>query len=666
MVRSRQWNSGLLALVCACALVAPVAAWAAEPARDELTKGQTEALKAGLQLGAKNTVGKKSVVREANPFLATVPDVAAVDFSRWRRSMAKQADVRAALPKTRAAKTEAAGRALPAPRVYTETEPGDRPGGNDSAETAQLLRGFGTARAANPRAQVLGRLAETAVTPTPTPVTSGEEDNGQLDRASESTLDGEGAVSTTGVLGDGPHGSTGTGTNDFDFYRLRATAGLAITVATAGSPTDTVVAVYDSAGVLLGSNDDFGGVVGPSRLTVTVQAAGVHYVMVAGYSRAGSLPKDPKDARSGNGGGAEGAYSLSIESALVDTDFYGVNLRKGDVVGATVTGTATRMTVYRPDGVRMVDVATDQDASGLYPGESPLPGGGNATFAYVADRTGRHTVALQESPGAYEVTLEAYRPGSEVDPSTRVQTVFLDFDGARPNTAIWGGPGVRTLSPLSAFVAKWGLTAADEDALVRRVTETVRENLQRDLEDRSSNPDVAVRVLNSRDHADVFGQTNVSRVIVGGTMAESGLNTIGIAQFIDPGNFAHEDSAVVLLDLLSNECGGGSISLNCYLTADSDRLGFVARALANVVSHEAGHLVGSYHTDNLNDQHSLMDAGGANFQNLYGVGPDQVGGTADDEDVDLVLDDYAPTELFTGKEDTLNVAAWAFSRSRRS
>jgi hypothetical protein len=644
--------------------VAPATAWAAKPPRDDLTEGQKQALAAGIQLGAKNATGKKSGVREANPFLATVPDVAAVDFSRWRRSMAVQADLRAALPQTRAAKVKAAARALPAPRVYTETEPGERPGGNDSAQTAELLRGFGTARAANPRVQVLGRLAATQ-TVTPTPIRPGEEDNGQLDRASDSTLSGAGAVSTTGVLGDGPHGSTGTGTNDFDFYRLQATAGLSVTIATAGSPTDTVVAVYDSAGELLGSNDDVDGVVGPSRLTVRLPAAGVYYAMVGGFSRSGSLPKDPRDARSGNGGGAEGAYSLSIESSPVDTDFYGLNLRKGDVVGATVAGAATTMTVYRPDGVQMVG-APGQDPSSLYPGESPLPGGGNTTFAYVADRTGRHTVSVQGRPGAYDVTLEAYRPGSEVDPSTRVQTVFLDFNGARPNTAIWGGKfGVRTLSPLSAFVAKWGLSPADETTLVRRVTESVRENLQRDLEDHSSNPDVAVRVLNSRDHADVFGRPNVSRVIVGGTIDESGLETIGIAQFIDPGNFAHEDSAVVLLDLLSDECGGGVVSLNCYLTADSDRLGFVARALANVVSHEAGHLVGNYHTDNLNDQHSLMDAGGANFQNLYGVGPDQVGGTGDDEDVDLVTDDYSPIEGFTGKEDTLNVAAWAFSRSRR-
>ena len=58
-----------------------------------------------------------------------------------------------------------------------------------------------------------------------------------------------------------------------------------------------------------------------------------------------------------------------------------------------------------------------------------------------------------------------------------------------------------------------------------------------------------VNVLNSRDHADPFGQPDVSRLIVGGTIAESGIDTIGIAQSIDPGNFETEETALILLDV---------------------------------------------------------------------------------------------------------------------
>ena len=44
------------------------------------------------------------------------------------------------------------------------------------------------------------------------------------------------------------------------------------------------------------------------------------------------------------------------------------------------------------------------------------------------------------------------------------------------------------------------------------------------------------------------------------------------------------------------------------------------------------------------------------------MGPDRVGGTADDTDVDLVQDTFAPIEGFTGVEDTLNRSAFGLSR----
>ena len=78
--------------------------------------------------------------------------------------------------------------------------------------------------------------------------------------------------------------------------------------------------------------------------------------------------------------------------------------------------------------------------------------------------------------------------------------------------------------------------------------------------------------------------------------------------------------------------------------------------------HEIGHTIGNYHTDNADEIHNMMDSGGANFgQNLYGVGPDNVGGTADDENIEFVTDTYSPAEGFTGLEDTENVSSWAYA-----
>ena len=169
-------------------------------------------------------------------------------------------------------------------------------------------------------------------------------------------------------------------------------------------------------------------------------------------------------------------------------------------------------------------------------------------------------------------------------------------------------------------------------------------------------------MLNSRDDADPFGQPNVSRLIVGGTISQSGIPTIGIAQSIDPGNFETEETALILLDVVSDPPTADDPddidpSLNAYIRPGSNRVRFVGTALGNIASHEAGHFIGSWHVDQFNDVLNLMDQGG-NFPLLYGVGPDGVGGTADDPDVDFGQDVFNPGEGFTGIENTAVRTLW--------
>jgi hypothetical protein len=143
----------------------------------------------------------------------------------------------------------------------------------------------------------------------------------------------------------------------------------------------------------------------------------------------------------------------------------------------------------------------------------------------------------------------------------------------------------------------------------------------------------------------------VSRVVIGGTSAEAGIDTVGISQSVDPGNFARAETALVLLDSLSQPADQ-AISLNHYLTSGGDRLTFVARAVGNIASHEAGHFLGSWHTDPNSGRHDLMAPG--DLVGAFGYGPDGIGGTPDDTRPKFGQDTFAPTEGFTGTEDTRN------------
>ncbi|MET0862733.1 MAG: hypothetical protein ABWZ98_00215, partial [Nakamurella sp.] len=84
-------------------------------------------------------------------------------------------------------------------------------------------------------------------------------------------------------------------------------------------------------------------------------------------------------------------------------------------------------------------------------------------------------------------------------------------------------------------------------------------------------------------------------------------------------------------------------------------------AIGNVTSHEAGHLLGNFHTDQSDPEANLMDQGG-NAPLMYGVGVDGIGGTPDDVDVDFGVDAYSPSEGLAGTQDTMAVTAFGLTR----
>ncbi|BCB74733.1 hypothetical protein GCM10022251_76960 [Phytohabitans flavus] len=327
-------------------------------------------------------------------------------------------------------------------------------------------------------------------------------------------------------------------------------------------------------------------------------------------------------------------------------NFFAVWLDKGDVVGASVSGAGKRVSGYDPR-LREVHGSVVDTSQWLAPA-SPLPQGGTAGTDHVADEAGWYAVAMQGDGGAYQLTIGVYRPALEG--AGRQQTIFLDFDGATLDTSIFpfpGGvePGPRALSPLRSFLAGWGLTDADESAVIDATIASVEENLLADVVARGGNPRYSLR-------------------IVGGTIAESGIPTIGISQYIDAGNMETEDSALVLLDRLSAPAPIAA-SVNTYLGPGSDRVRFVGRTLATLISHEMGHMFGNFHTEPFNSTVTLSDQGG-NRTGLYGVGADGFGGTPDYVDVDFGEDVLVANEGWSGLQDSLSTIAFSVTSAPRS
>lgn len=581
-----------------------------------------------------------------NPFLSFLPAGAEVDWDYWYAKRAYDARMRAQA-------REASRRGLP---TVDEVEP------NDSQAASQILDTFGTGDGDVAELQVNGSFAPP---PPAIPFTVDAEDNGEIDRASTVAIDSGELFSATSQIGDGPHGSAGSGSADFDFFELPGlVAGdvitFEVTTADPGGDLDPNTAIWDASGNLLAFNEDIDAGSGnfDSRLTFTVPADGTLYLSIGGWKPGGQsvvLPADPFDSSSGTGAASEGDYTVSIGRNTIDVDCYGINLESGDLVGAD--GTVGLVELFLPGG--SLQMGSSGSGAGLYPAASPLPGG-NATVDFVTYESGQHAVCVQGAAGDYTLDLGAFRHIFEG--TSDKQILFVDFDGAEVDTSIFGGPGVRTLSPLADFLPNWGLDASDEDAVIDAILASVEESITQDLA-AQSNPAFDVEIRNSRDDADTFGSDpNVSRLIVGGTIQESGIQTIGIAESIDPGNFEPGETALILLDLLSAPASDPN-SLNQYaIDPGSDIIELIGTGVGNITAHEAGHYLGNWHTENSSEGTgpSIMDRGG-NLSNSTGVGQDGTFGTADDIDVDFTVDLFSFAEGFLGNQHTNEKTAFGLT-----
>ena len=381
-------------------------------------------------------------------------------------------------------------------------------------------------------------------------------------------------------------------------------------------------------------------------------------------ARKATANADGEEAAEDDGNGDEEA---------VDIDFYLVNLRKGDAISGGFDN-ARSSGIIDPAGVLRMQ-SGPFNPSFIYPLDSPLRHDRRNGFDHVATVDGLHAVYVTDGIAEYEGELRVIRSGLASERSRNQQIIFLDFDGATISGDTWGTGFDANLSPLSAFLADWGLSPADEDEVIDTTIDAVIETLDHDLrvlDGRNGDRDATnrgtqfdVEILNSRDHGDRWGDRNVSRVVIGGTIEELGIPTIGIAQTIDPGNTETEETAVVLLDVMSQPAGSSNASINSYGLADGvSKASFVGFVVGHITAHEIGHYIGNWHQETFNEVEAIMDAGG-DFPAIAGVGDDGIFGTADDTDPDFEEDIFNVFEGFSGVEDTAGRSVFALSTGQQ-
>lgn len=346
-----------------------------------------------------------------------------------------------------------------------------------------------------------------------------------------------------------------------------------------------------------------------------------------------------------------------------DIDTYQVELRQGDILDISVSGSGGSIDVLYGDGSFWF--ATDTNQAAFYPTSSPLQVEGNVVAAQVVPEDGTYFIqtSTQNLNSAYTMGLRVYRPAAESLPIGQSQKIFLDFRAQSltandfPDSDLDAFPGrVRlrsfgdTLADLDpAFVnTTGGPNNTVIDGIINRTISEVERHF-RQIAIEGNNGDFAstgipgefgVEIFNSRDHLEVKDDPNALRVTVAGTGAD--LPPIGRSQTIDIGNFERNERVYITLDSIYDETTIIPIASN-----ESFGNAF-ATHLGSIISHEVGHAIGLRHTDPNNAVGSIIDQGGTLIRTLqsFGVGVDGIFGTADDVPATFRDDEFNNEGLF--------------------
>mgnify|MGYP003640731680 CR=1 FL=1 len=676
-VRSRHFFSRILVQLTALLFVGGYAQ-AAETLRAVPFTPDHAAIKANkIQPGG--TLFYPTAPITPDPMISTLPPGADYRAEYWKsmRKMKSQAQPGQQVPSARSAPRAAARSSAPTvavaagPILYQEKEV--EQGENDNSLYFEQIQGFGTGAGQNHQLIISGSLGELPNRPLVQ-----VEDDGAIPLALPSgVVGGPDGVTFSGVIGDGPMPGV---VSDYDFVEVFLPAGTTFDVAVRTpepfGDLDPFVTFYLDDGTIIFQQDD-GGDGYDTFVSLTVGAADLHFYMaIGGYGA--FEPADPFDSTGGSVTGligSEGTYDFQMRVFPPDggdLDIYTFHLKKGDVVGAAARNEGTPTVGFI---TREGELEKGVSGFGSFAVvESPLPVDGSTVIDYIVEQTGQYSVAISNSVGEYELELGVYRPAFERD-ANRIQLVYLDYNGGPVSKEPWFGfPLITNHTPFSGFLPAWDLptSARDVRRITRRITDETRDNLQRELARSEENPNFGVVVLGNDGTGeaswvepyieagsfDLFGYTfEISVVEVSGTINESFISTIGIASTIDPGNYEANDTALVLLDILSAPASGisadFSFSLNdVELAPWASKEDLVVTSLGNIIAHEAGHYLGNFHTDGFNEQQNLMDEGPGGLFNLAGIGESGIFGAPDGLDVKFFDDLYSVGEGFLGDENT--------------
>ncbi|MDY7105897.1 MAG: hypothetical protein S0880_32325 [Actinomycetota bacterium] len=516
-----------------------------------------------------------------------------------------------------------------------------------------MIEGFGTGDDEVATVHISGTLGVPAGTPADEddgsiPTTDPDdidgvatEDDGSIEVANRAEPEPGSIVRWGGVLGDNTDADTVADVDVFALGALEEWMDILVETDTSGvdDPVDTMVVVFDEAGEVIASNDDGVGIGTDSRVAVAVPRDGEYFAAVVACCR---FPDDPFDPTSAGPPGETGEYAVELgayvswlprPSVRGDTDVFVVELAAGDVLAGGFSGAAGLVYVHEPNGPGLL---SRSNVSALYPAASPLRHTGDIGIEHVVAYDGPVVVAVTDGAGDYEGELRVVRSPAENE-GTVPQVVYLDTDGADVDlsTLVPKAQSPAGLAPLSASLAGWGLEPDDEEIVVDAMVERVEAIFERWGPEGAS----LIEVRRSDRDPDPWGEPDVSRVVLGGSPTPPGLVATGVAESVDLGNVDREETAVVLLDLLSAPTGIESIN-TIPLAPGASKAELTGATLGTLATQEIGHLLGLWDTDTVHEVlDSVMDRG--ELGEMIGIGDDGVWGTEDDDVPGFNLDYYA-------------------------